>query len=318
MFLRKHLEKIYRGTLFSRHDIDGSIFYFSEEDFPGLRKTEYNFKNRKGETLSGWFFSYDGANTERIIVFDHGLSVGHRSYFREVETLAAAGYTVYTFDHTGCTYSEGEGIGGFVTSLSDLDSCIKALKSHYPEKKIAVVGHSRGAYSTLNIPAYHPDLTHIVAISGFSSVKDMIDQLIPSLASKIRAHIHSVEEAEAPEYVNAAAVDTLKNTSVKALVIHSADDRTVSVKQYEKLNSALKDVPNISFLLVDRKVHNPHYTADAVKYKDAFFKTYKKMKKKKKLLTDEQRATFIKQYDWHRMTAQDDTIWAEIFKFLDS
>lgn len=318
MFLRKQLEKIYRGTLFSRHDIDGSIFYFSEEDFPGLRKTEYSFKNRKGEALQGWFFSYEGANTDRIIVFDHGLSIGHRSYFREVETLAAAGYTVYTFDHTGCTYSEGEGIGGFVTSLSDLDCCIKALKTDFADKKIAVIGHSRGGYSTLNIPAYHPDITHIVAISGFSSVKDMVNQLIPPFAKKIRAHIHSVEEAEAPEYISASAVNTLKSTAVKAMIIHSSDDSTVSVKHYNKLHSALKDMPNIRFLLVDGKVHNPHYTADAVRYKDAFFKAYKKMKKKKLLQTEKQQSEFKSSYDWHRMTAQDDKVWAEIFKHLDA
>lgn len=318
MFLRKQLEKIYRSALFSRRDIDSSIFYFSEADFPGLRKTEYNFKNRKGETLRGWFFSYDGANTDRIIVFDHGLSIGHRSYFREVETLAAAGYTVYTFDHTGCTYSEGEEIGGFVTSLCDLDCCIKALKQAFPDKKLSVVGHSRGGYSTLNIPAYHPDLTHIVAISGFSSVKDMVDQLIPSFAKKTRAHILSVEEAEAPEYVKASAVDILKSTAVKTMIIHSSDDSTVSVKHYNKLHSALKDVPNIKFLLVDGKIHNPHYTADAVRYKDSFFKTYKKMKKKKLLQTEKQRSEFKSSYDWHRMTAQDDTVWAEIFKFIES
>ncbi len=317
MFLKKRLEKIYRSTLFSRHDIEGSIFYFSEADFPGLRKKEYNFKNNKGELLRGWFFSYDGADTERIIVFDHGLSVGHRAYFREIETIAAAGYTVYSFDHTGCTNSEGEGIGGFVTSLSDLDFCIKSLKADFPDKKIAVVGHSRGGYSTLNIPAYHPDLTHIVAISGFSSVRDMQEQLIPSIAKKTRDLIFSIEEKESPDYVNASAIETLSKTSVKTMIIHSRDDGTVSIKQYDKLHSALKDVPNVDFLLVNGKIHNPHYTADAVRYKDAFFKTYKKLKRKKLLETEKQQTEFKNSFDWHRMTAQDDEVWAEIFKHLD-
>lgn len=317
MFLRNKLEKIYRSTLFSRHDIEGSIFYFSEVDFPGLRKKEYNFKNNKGELLRGWFFSYDGADTERIIVFDHGLSVGHRAYFREIETIAAAGYTVYSFDHTGCTNSEGEGIGGFVTSLSDLDCCIKALKADFSDKKIAVIGHSRGGYSTLNIPAFHPDLTHIVAISGFSSVRDMQEQLIPALAKKTRALVYSIEEGESPDYVEANAVLSLPKTSVKAMIVHSRDDSTVGVRQFEKLHSALKDVPNVKFLLLDGKIHNPHYTADAVRYKDAFFKTYKKMKKKKLLQTEKQQAEFKNSYDWHRMTAQDDKVWAEIFKFLN-
>ena len=318
MFLRKKLEEIYKGTLFARQDIKDEIFYFSSDDFEGLNKTEYSFKNKWGDNVRGYFYTYDGADPDRIVVFDHGLAIGHRSYFREVEVLAAHGYTVYTFDHTGCTESEGEGIHGFLGSLSDLDDCLKALKADFPAKSISVVGHSRGGFSTMNIPAYHSDLTHIVAISGFAEIKDMINQLIPSFAKKTREHIYQVEASELPDYVGASAVDTLKDTKVKTLIIHSADDSTVSMKHYDKLHSALKNNQNISFLLIDGKNHNPHYTSDAVKYKDGFFKTYKKMKKKKLLVTKEQKEAFKASYDWYRMTAQDDAVWSEIFKHLDT
>ena len=318
MFLRKKLEEIYKSTLFARQDIKDEIFYFSSDDFEGLNKTEYSFKNKWGDNVRGYFYTYEGANADRIIVFDHGLAIGHRSYFREVEKLASHGYTVYTFDHTGCTESEGEGIHGFLGSLSDLDDCLKALKADFPHKTFSVVGHSRGGFSTMNITAYHPDLTHIVAISGFSEVRDMINQLIPAFAKKTREHIYNVEAAELPDYVSASAIESLKCSKAKTLIIHSNDDGTVSAKHYEKIYSALKNKPNISFLLVDGKNHNPHYTEDAVKYKDRFFKTYKKMKKKKLLVTKEQKDTFKASYDWYRMTAQDDTVWAEIFKLLDS
>ena len=278
MFLRKKLEEIYKGTLFARQDIKDEIFYFSSDDFEGLDKKEHSFKNRWGDNIRGYFYTYEGADTDRIVVFDHGLSIGHRSYFREVEKLARHGYTVYTFDHTGCTESEGEGLHGFLGSLSDLDDCLRMLKSDFPDKTFSVVGHSRGGFSTMNIPAYHPELSHVVAISGFAEIRDMINQLIPSFARKLREHILSVEASELPDYATACAIDTLKSANVKALVIHSADDTTVSVKHYDKLHSALKNNPNISFLLVDGKNHNPHYTADAVKYKDDFFKVYKKKK----------------------------------------
>ena len=316
MFLRKKLEEIYKGTLFARQDIKDEIFYFSSDDFEGLDKKEHSFKNRWGDNIRGYFYTYEGADTDRIVVFDHGLSIGHRSYFREVEKLARHGYTVYTFDHTGCTESEGEGLHGFLGSLSDLDDCLRMLKSDFPDKTFSVVGHSRGGFSTMNIPAYHPELSHVVAISGFAEIKDMINQLIPPFARKLREHIFSVEANELPDYATACAIDTLKSTNVKALVIHSADDTTVSVKHYDKLHSALKNNPNISFLLVDGKNHNPHYTADAVKYKDDFFKVYKK--KKKLLKTKEQKEAFKASYDWHRMTAQDDEVWKRIFDFLDT
>ena len=318
MIIRKKLEEIYRKTLFSRHDIDGTIFYFSHEDFEGLKKVPSSFKTKRGDSIRGYFYFYGAPDYSRIVVFDHGLAIGHRSYMREVEMLARHGYTVYTFDHTGCTESEGEGIHGFAGSLADLDDCMTMLKSEFPESRFSVVGHSRGGYSTLNIPALHPEIEHIVAISGFSSVSEMQGQLIPSFAKKIRAHIYGVEEQDNPDYITAVAYDSLKTTKTKALIIHSEDDTTVSVKHYKKLESALKDMPNIRFLLVNGKAHNPHYTEDAVKYKDAFFKSYKRHKKKGKLETPEQRAAFINSYDWHRMTAQDDVVWQEIFSHLDS
>ena len=223
MFLRKKLEEIYKGTLFARQDIKDEIFYFSSDDFEGLDKKEHSFKNRWGDNIRGYFYTYEGADTDRIVVFDHGLSIGHRSYFREVEKLARHGYTVYTFDHTGCTESEGEGLHGFLGSLSDLDDCLKMLKSDFPDKTFSVVGHSRGGFSTMNIPAYHPELSHVVAISGFAEIRDMINQLIPSFARKLREHIFSVEANELPDYATACAIDTLKSTNVKALVIHSGE-----------------------------------------------------------------------------------------------
>ena len=318
MFLRNKLEEIYRGALFSRQDMGDSIFYFSSDDFEGMNKTEYSFKNRWGDNIRGYFYTYEGADPDRIVVFDHGLAIGHRSYFREVEKLASHGYTVYTFDHTGCTESEGEGIHGFLGSLSDLDDCLKALKADFTGKSISVVGHSRGGFSTMNITAYHHDITHVVAISGFARVREMIDQLIPSFAKKTREHIYNVEAKELPDYISASAVEGLKGTKVKTLIIHSSNDKTVSKIHYNKIYSALKNEPNISFLLVDGKNHNPHYTADAVQYKDAFFKTYKKMKRKKLLETKEQKEAFKTSYDWYRMTAQDDAVWAKIFKHLDT
>lgn len=318
MLQKRFAEKKYKKTLFSRYDMEEAVFYFSEKEFPGLRKNKFDFKNGRGERLSGYFFSYEGADESRIIVFDHGLSVGYRSYFREVETLCAAGYTVYTFDHTGCTESEGEGIHGFVGSLSDLDDCITALKKEFPHKPISVVGHSRGGYSTMNIPALHPDIKHAVAISGFPSVKDMHAQLIPAFAKKVRALVYSIEEEDSPKYAGASAIESLKQTDTKVLFIHSADDRVVSKKHYEKLHSALKDVPNISFLLLDGKNHNPHYTADAVKYKDAFFIEYKRRKKKKLLETKEQREAFKSSFDWWKMTEQDDGVWEKIIAHLNS
>ena len=73
----------------------------------------------------------------------------------------------------------------------------------------------------------------------------------------------------------------------------------------------------LDFLLLNGKDHNPHYTAEAVAYKNEFFKHHSRLKKKGLLETDEQRSMLIDFYDWHKMTEQDEAVWQEIFAHLD-
>ena len=86
-FISRQIEEMYRKVLFSRHDADERIYYFSHENFPGLIRHEYTFENSEGYLLHGQFYYYDNPRTDRIIVFDHGLAPWHRSYMREIEML---------------------------------------------------------------------------------------------------------------------------------------------------------------------------------------------------------------------------------------
>ena len=54
-----------------------------------------------------------------------------------------------------------------------------------------------------------------------------------------------------------------------------------------------------------------------MQYKDAFFADLTKMRKKGKLKTGEQKDAFVASYDWHRMTAQDEDVWAKVFEALE-
>ena len=313
------LEKMYRNTLFVRHDDDGTLFYFSAADFPGLKKEPYSFTAKAGHRLNGYFYSYDNAIEDRIVVFDHGMGAGHRAYLKEIEMLARHGYLVYSYDHTGCTESEGESIMGFAGSLADLDSCISSIKADFPGKAISVVGHSWGGFSTLNIAAYHPDVKHVVAMAGFVSVKSMQKQVVPFILRPFIGCLYKLEEKTNPDYVSASAIDALSGTEAHALVIHSTDDKTVSFKRhFERLRRVLADRPNVRFLELSGKDHNPNYTLDAVKYKNDFFKIYSAKRKAGELNSDEAKAKFKASYDWERMTMQDESVWREIFSTLDS
>ena len=321
-FISRQIEKIYKGTLFRRRDDDGTLFYFSTEDFPGLKREKQTFKTQKGHTLTGYFYHYGERSSfdkSRLIVFEHGMGDGHRAYMREIESLASHGYLVYSYDHTGCTESEGEHIMGLSGSLADLDSCISALvELGFAASDISVVGHSWGGFSTLNILGYHPNLHSIVALSGFVSIREMQKQVIPGILAPFRKQLYEVEKSFNSEYIDSSAVDVLSKTDRPALIIHSLDDESVHAKHhYERLRSALSAKPNISFLTLTDRSHNPTYTVDAVKYKSEFFKVHKKRQKQNLDRNLESQKAFIASYDWHRMTDQDADVWQKIYDFLD-
>ena len=319
-FISRQIEGVYKKALFSRHDPDDRVFYFSQENFPGLMRREYSFENKNGYLIKGQFYYYQNPKTDRIVVFDHGLAPWHKSYLREIETLCRHGYVVYAFDHTGCGDSEGEGIFGLSGSLSDLDDCLVELGSieELFSVKIMVVGHSRGGYSTLNILAFHPEVDRIVAMSGFISLDVMMRQIAPFFLAPFRKKMFEVERKYNPEYVDCSAIDALSGCDTPALIIHSTDDNTVSAKaNFLRLKSELSGRANIEFLTLTDRDHNPTFTKAAVDYKRGFFKALNKHKKQGTLKTDAEKQAFIDSYDWYKMTEQDEAVWQVIFNHLD-
>jgi len=315
------IEKAYRSNLFIRNDNPNGIFYFTAEDFPGLRAEPYAFKSQMGHDLKGWFYFYADPIPGRLLVFDHGMGNGHRAYLREIERLAKAGYLVYSYDHTGCMESGGESTNGFAQSLKDLDDCISALKNEpaLRDRTISVMGHSWGGFSTMNITALHPKITHVVSMSGFVSVQRMLEQLFPGIMKGFQKPLYEVESRSNPEYVGFDAIQSLGKTNGKVLLVASSDDKVVQkTHHFDVLQQALSKKENIRFLVTENKGHNPSYTCNAVCYKDAFFAEFQRNVKKKKLETAAQQEAFMSRFDWKRMTEQDETVWSEILNHLQA
>ena len=319
MIFSKQIEKIYRSKMYNRCDDIGVAHYFSAEDFPGLRCQAYAFPANAGHTLQGWFYSYEKPMAGRLVVFDHGMGGGHRSYMREIECLARAGYLVFAYDHTGCMESGGEHTNGFAQSLNDLDACLTALKKldSLQGRTISVVGHSWGAFSTMNITALHPDVAHVVAMSGFVSVKDMVDQNFSGILKGYRKQLYALERSANPDYVRYHAAKSLAETDAQVLLIYSANDPLVKKEvHYDALYNALSGKKNVRFLLAEEKGHNPNYTVEAVQYLGQYAKDLTGQLKKLQLGTVEERKAFLQTYDWWRMTEQDTSVWQVILETL--
>ena len=320
MLFEKQVVRMVLSQLQTRQDNSQGIFYFSPEHFPGLHCNAYNFRSHKGHDLKGFFYCYNNPIPGKIVVFDHGMGNGHRAYMREIETLCRGGFLVYSYDHTGCMASGGAHIGGFAQSLADLDDCIKALKQEefLNDREICVVGHSWGGFSTMNIGAIHPEITHIVSMSGFISVERIVKQSLGPLKAYAPA-IVELEQRDNPRHARYNALESLAKTKAKVLLIYSADDKTVHKSvHFDPLFEKFEDSGHIRFLLVNGKNHNPNYEAESVVYKDDFFAQFQKALKKGQLSSPEAQAQFMGQFDWWHMTAQDMDVWNIVFDHLKS
>lgn len=320
MIFEKKVLKIYQKTLLTRHDPDGTRFYFAKEDFTGLCSEEYSFTGDKGQRLAAYIYYRGEKRCDRLIIFEHGMGNGHAAYMREIDCITSHGYTVFTYDHTGTRCSEGENIGGFSQSLSDLDRAVRFVRSldEYKDAKIAVIGHSWGGFSTMNIPALHPDITHVVPISGFISPKAIQEQVLTGLLKFYRKAIYKSECEAFPDYAGFDGRISLKNTNTKALIIHSRDDKVcLFANHFAELEKALAGNKNVEFLALENKGHNPNYTENAVRLIGEFSSALRQKNKNKELCTPEKKSEFVASFDWWAITEQDSAVWDKIFEFLE-
>ena len=319
MFFEKQIVEFYKGMMHTRCDDTDTVFYFSEKGFPGLKKEAVSFTASAGHTLQGYLYQFDGAREDRLVVFEHGFGGGHRAYMKEIVKLCEHGYKVFSYDHTGCMESGGETPNGLAQSLCDLNDCINMLKrdERFKSLKLSVMGHSWGAFSTMNIAALHPEVTHVVAMSGFVSVPLMIQSSFTGLLSPYQKAVLELEEKSNPVFSKYNSAQSLRSSGVKALLIYSDNDHICKAVHRQTLIKELADVDTVKFIITKNKFHNPNYTEDAAKYVVKFGEARKHLVKSKKL-NEEKTQQFLFSFDWDRMTAQDAAVWQKIYEHLDS
>ncbi len=198
---------------------------------------------------------------DQLVVFDHGINAGHEVYFEEIRMLVRRGYTVYSYDHTGCMASGGDGIGGFAQGIHDLDCVLDALCC----EKVKVVGHSWGGYNAMNVCLLHEEVSHVVSIAGFVSTRLLIEQYMPWFVRRYVDQVMELERQLNPMYADMDARSSLLGCKAKVMHIQSQKDPMVSFDcSYKLLSDALKDREGVVLLETKGKTHDPQRVQDGV------------------------------------------------------
>lgn len=305
----------YLNYFITRYDLNPLNKYLLPENLNGLKITKFSFLNDHDNNLEGRIYEYQNTHQNKLIVFVHGLTSGHISYMNEINELCKRGYKVLTYDMTGVNLSEGESIKAFSEGIACLAKCLEYIKdnSELNNLEINLVGHSLGSYSAMNILNYYDNITKVVAISGFISVKTLCEY-----ASDSKDELQKVLDYEKSinrNYYNSSALEALEHTNAKVLVIHSTDDDVVPYNISTKVLLDNIKNPNVKFHVTNLKYHKPYLSFEAAKYNKKINSDIEELKKNN--LKDDI-IRYMSNIDYNLKNQEDSNIWDLIESHLES
>lgn len=228
-----------------------------------MARVKVNFKNLKGESLSGLLETPDTV-TKAYALFAHCFTCSKdiAAASRITRAMANKGIAVLRFDFTGLGNSDGDFANtNFSSNISDLIQASFHLEEYYAAP-VMIIGHSLGGAAVLAAAQSIPSIKAVVTIGApatghhvehlFSHAKEEIvnhDEAMVDLAGrKFKIKKQFVEDINT--YNNTTHISELNKA---LLVLHSPIDETVSIDEAAKIYSAAKHPK--SFISLDKADH---------------------------------------------------------------
>ena len=257
-----------------RGDGAPQIRYFKGRDF-GAKTTSFSFLSGKNRLFGKRYFYGDGPY-KAVVVFFHGIGAGHESYTQEICKIAKQGFLVYAYDNTGSMMSQGRSIGNLAQAALDQKAFFEFLDQEPLAQGLPryTCGHSWGGFCALMslFPEYHVEKA--VSLAGFRSVPSIMEANAPGL-KKLHKPLCRYLKKHYGKYGTTDATDLLNATSAKVLYIQGEKDTMCPTP--ECLYHFQKHVnnPNVSFIEVKGRGHQPYWTDEACAYYEEVFQKRK-------------------------------------------
>lgn len=298
---------LYNKAFGSRFECDPLVKYYTAEEF-GLEERSVDFYCKKIK-LKGYFYSYTKTNSNKIVIFCHGMWSSHKAYIQDIEYLCRNGFQVFTYDCIGTDESEGKSIGCLSNGVKSLDAAVNYIKDLNAYSEISCVGHSWGGYSVLGISKLHEDIKSIVAISPFYSIPKQLQGMLPKALWIFIPFVWLFEVLRCGAYALGSVKKGLNNYRGKILIVHSMDDPMVKYETSTKRMEKSCKNSGVSFLIVEDKLHNPQYTKQSV----VLLKEYSL---KLRGLAKEEADNLKRNTDFHALGKLDSEVMNKIVNFI--
>lgn len=222
-----------------------------------------------GKTLTG--FIYGAENTEKLLVFAHGIGSGHEAYVNQLCWFVDHGWCVFAYDASGSGYSEGNSTVGLVQSALDLNSALDFAESDSRLENMpkVLLGHSWGGFAVGGVLNFDHDVKAAASLSGYAYPLEMLNQgavnvLGTTGAALFQPFARIYNRIVFTKYAGLNAVDGINKANIPFLAIHGESDDFVLyslgiISQQDQITNPYAEYDTITG---DFSNHNDYFHSD--------------------------------------------------------
>lgn len=237
-----------------------------------MRTEKVQFENQLGHRLTGRLVLPPNRHPRHYAVFAHCFTCSKNlGAARQIsQALAGLGFGVLRFDFTGLGESEGDfSDTNFSGNVEDLEAAAAFLKREH-EAPSLLVGHSLGGAAVLFAASRIPSVMAVATV-GAPSDPEHVTRLLQSSLEEIREEgVARVNIGGRGFTIRRQFLENLRNQSLETainglnaslLILHSPQDRVVSIDNAEKIYRAARHPKG--FLSLDGADHLLSRSEDA-------------------------------------------------------
>lgn len=172
-----------------------------------------------GSRINAFVYTAAGSGPHPVAIFLHGYP-GNERNLDLAQAVRRAGYDALYFDYRGSwgsggTYSLANGLDDTDAVLAWVRDPANTTKYHFDAQRIALIGHSTGAWFALMTAMHEPAAVCVVAIAAENVGWEGRDfALHPASKNEAREYLHSTTDAGGPIHADPDALidEMLKST----------------------------------------------------------------------------------------------------------
>ena len=237
----------------------------SFQDFPELKRKPIEITSDREQLLRGFIYSKQAESVHLgLVIIAPGFGAISEDYLEVIASFASEGFSVLSYNNTGCFSSEGKSVRGLPQASLDLLATINYVKdsqelNHLP---LFIYGHNWGGYAACAILNNETRIDGLAVLAGFNLTSDLIFEHLKgeygNWARFLQPYLAFYEFAKFGPIASKTAINGINNFQGKVLLVHGSED--------EAINLDGSTLAPLTVIAIPKSDHDLIFSDDALQY----------------------------------------------------